>query len=290
MESPKLPTDSLYKMLSIGGIVLVISGALLGWKAIDENALVMAEFRQSEDVLTNAATTAQLKYQFIGQRYQRIETRLDQAINGVNVDALNEFKGGQPNSFPQLADSLKLPKSHGVEFGVTPMPEIPFDASVPDWIAVVGRIRSHRDGVTRFLNARNLTVIPTALKDEALNELADLDTELSNLETLVLALAAPSQAYNASSDQRDWATQKRSFLLYASVFLWATGIAVFGRASKNWFEQTQRYQDAILLAEAKRCEGIEIAPDVPYWREIRWLLFPVSVTLLVRVVMWFFGR
>jgi len=143
--------------------------------------------------------------------------------------------------------------------------------------------------VTRFLNAPNLTVIPNGLKDEALVQLTELDVELSDLESLVLALAAPSQAYNASSDHRDWTTQKRSFLLYASVFLWATGIAVFGRASKNWFEQTQRYQDAILQAEAKRCEGIEIAPDVPYWREIRWLLIPVFVTLLVSVAMWFFG-
>lgn len=283
MDSPKLPTDSLYKMLSIGGLVLVISGSLLAWKAIDENATATAVFRQNADALSNAATAAQLKYLFIGQRFQRIETRLTQAINGVNIDALNEFKGGQPTSVPQLTDTLKIVESHGVEFGTASLPKVEFNAPMNDWIDIVGRIRRHRENMSRFLNVTNLTVIPDDLKAETLNELTELDGELKELESSVFALAVPSQSYNASLEHQEWASAKRLFLLCASVFLWVTGIAVFGRASKNWFEQTQRYQDAILQAEAERCEGIVIAPNIPYSREIRWLLVCVLVTLVVLI-------
>lgn len=261
----------------------MVSGVLLGWKAVDESRLASIAYDESEDALISAATALKLKYHSIGQQYEKVERRMSQAINDVNLDALNEFKGGQPNSFPSLADSLISGPSTGIEFGVTPLPEMDDKSTVATWIETVGRIRKHRDLAISFLNAPNLTVIPDDLVSDAIAAIDDIDIETDELEALILPLAVPHRAFHTASEHQNWSATKRALFFGTALSFFFVGAAVFGRASKNWYDQTQRFQDAILRAQAEESKGYKPVAEVSYKREIGWLALPILLAILLAI-------
>ncbi len=54
IDTTALPTDSLYKMLTIGGVVLVVGGLALCWKSIDETQTSQIALAEAEANLGNA--------------------------------------------------------------------------------------------------------------------------------------------------------------------------------------------------------------------------------------------
>ena len=61
MDSTSLPTDSLCKMLTIGGLVLVIGAFAIGWKAADETQLAVITAAEAESAFANANTPVHLQ-------------------------------------------------------------------------------------------------------------------------------------------------------------------------------------------------------------------------------------
>ncbi len=281
MDSTSLPTDSLYKMLTIGGLVLVIGAFAIGWKAADETQLAMIFTAEAETAFANANTPVHLQCWKIINEYQKIEGQMVRAINpnSVNWEALKEFKGGQPNDFPSLADTLRSPiVGGGINFDEKPSPIIPKNTGVEEWLQIVSKIREHRNSVESFLTAPNLTIINKELQGSGLKQATEIEKLVDQLELTSLSVAAPEQSYESAKRRAQWANTKQKVAMSTAIVIFLIGIFVFARASKNWYEQAQRYHDAILQAEA---HGKEIGKRIILYREVLWVVLPATIGLLL---------
>ena len=292
MESTNLPTDSLYKMLTIGGLVLVIGAFALGWKAIDETQLATIAFAEADTAFVHASAAVRVQYKRIVTEYQTLEDTMARAINknGVNWEAANEFKGGQPNEFPNLADSLSLPdETHGINFDQRPTATIQKRTGVDDWQRIVAKLRSHRKLVRSFLTASNLTIVGRELVDESLLKIEDIEKLVSEIELASIAIGASEQTFQSAQKRLEWSTRKQGVMIASSIALFLLGAVVFSRASKNWYEQTQRYQDAIIRSEAKeKAKEVQIGGGIAIIREIGLVLIPVIICYSVYFVLAYF--
>jgi len=289
LESTSLPTDSLYKMLTIGGLVLVIGAFAIGWKAADETQLVMISTAEAESAFANANTPVHLQCWKIINEYQKIESQMVRAINpnGVNWEALKEFKGGQPNDFPSLVDTLRSQiVGGGINFDAKPSPIIPKNTGVEEWLQIVSKIREHRKSVESFLTAPNLTVISKELQGSGLKQVTEIEKFVDQLELTSLSVAAPERSYESAKRRTQWANTKQKVAMSTAIVIFLIGIFVFARASKNWYEQAQRYHDAILQAEA---HGKKIGTSIILYREGLWVVLPATIGLLLYLIVWSFG-
>ena len=283
MDAEKLPTDSLYKMLTVGGLVLVVAGIALGWKAIDETQESSIAIVEAEAELASAATPLLLQYSAICDEHRSIEDEMVKTIRGVNVEAAKEFKGGQPNDFPALVDTLSISESSGTEWGVRSVPKMDPFSGVDTWLKTVNRMRDHYEVVSSYLTAPNLTVIGKDLREKGLKRFGELQSKISELERSALTLAAPEQKRNSSLLRNQVAKVRQRIVLGFSLALFLLGGFTFGRASKNWYEQLQRYQDAKVRGEAKE-QVVDSGIDVK--KELRWIGLPVGVAVAIIMVLW----
>ena len=276
-------------MLTIGGLVLVIGSFAIGWKAADETQLAMMSTAEAESAFANANTPVHLQCRKIINEYQKIESQMVRAINpnGVNWEALKEFKGGQPNDFPSLADTLRSPLiGIGIDFDAKPALIIPRNIGVEEWLQIVSKIRKHRKSVQEFLTAPNLTVISKELQGVGLKQATEIEELVDKLELTSLSVAAPEQSYESAKRRSQWANTKQKVAMTTAIMIFLIGIFVFARASKNWYEQAQRYHDAILQAEAL---GKEIGKSIVLYREVLWVVLPAAIGLVLCLIVWAFG-
>lgn len=286
MEASSLPTDSLYKMLTIGGLVLVIGGMALGWKAIDETQTSQITLSEAESALANASIPVQLEYMAIEERHRVIEHEIGLVLSGVNVSALKEFKGGQPNDFPSFDQSLsriELGQSAISSLrGMSPVPKHTGSLEVKDWIKIGEEIRKHKDLVDGFLTAPNLTIIKDDLKQKAIKEFEAIQMQVARLDEKAVLLSGPQQTLYSAKLRYNLARKRQLSLLIVGIVLFCVGASVFARASKNWYEQVQRYEDAKLQKEVELKTG---ANDISVRKELFKLGKPVLVGILLSLLL-----
>jgi hypothetical protein len=286
VEASSLPTDSLYKMLTIGGLVLVVGGMALGWKAIDETQTSQIALSEAESALANASVPVQLEYLAIAERHREIEREIGLVLSGVNVNALKEFKGGQPNVFPSFDQSLsriELDESAISSVrGVTPVPKHTGSLEVKDWIKIGEEIRKHKELVDGFLTAPNLTVIKDDLKQKAITEFEAIQSLVLKLDEKAVLLSGPQQTLYSAKLRYDLARKRQLSILLVGFVLFCVGVSVFARASKNWYEQVQRYEDAKLQKEVELHTG---ANEVSVTKELLKLGKPVIVGILLALLL-----
>lgn len=284
VAATSLPTDSLYKMLTIGGLVLIAGGIAIGWKAIDETQASLLALSEAESTLANASVPVQFQYKSICNTYREMEHEVRLALSGVNTNALNEFKGGQPSDFPQLAESLSASSSGGKEFGVKDAPAVSEYKSVDDWLKTAGKIRSHKQVAESFLTAPNLSAIGPETKAEVLEMLDSTQPMVAELEEKAVGLSAPQQLLDSAKLRWELANKRQRIIFGVALLLFCVGVAVFVRASVNWYQRVQRFEDAKLKHEAS-----ELLVDGPIslWANALWLAGPLVVaSLLWCVLIW----
>ena len=207
--------------------------------------------------------------------------------NGVNWEALKEFKGGQPNDFPSLADTLRSPMvGGGINFDAKPTSIIPRNTGVEEWLQIVSKIRKHRKSVEEFLTAPNLTVISKELQGLGLKQATEIEELVDKLELTSLSVAAPEQSYESAKRRSQWANTKQKVAMSTAIMIFLIGIFVFARASKNWYEQAQRYHDAILQAEARGNEIGKSLSRLSLYREVLWTVLPAAFGLALYIIVW----
>jgi uncharacterized membrane protein YidH (DUF202 family) len=284
-----LPTDSLYKMLTIGGIVLVVGGLALSWKAIDQTQASQIALTEAEAAMSNSAVPVQLEYRAICKMYAQVENDISASMSGINLEAQKEFKGGQPDSFPTLAESLRSHQrgreSVGISYDAIAPPILADQLTVKEWIAVTSEMRKHHDLVVGFLEAPNLTIVGKDLARGSLQSINAIQKIVDSLEEKAIALAAPQQGLNSARLRHSLARNQQIVILTVGIFLLVLGMFIFVRASKNWYEQVQRYEDAKLQSEVKDKASLD---EISFFRELRWLAVPIVLTMTIMFVIWCF--
>ena len=285
LDASSLPTDSLYKMLTVGGLVLVVGGIALMWKSIDESQTTQLAVSEAEGALSNAIVAPQLDYKTICNRHKELEDEIRLVMSGVNVKALKEFKGGQPSDFPTLGGSLtsmlKRNTSAGVEWGIVPPPDLADTKSVKDWIRVCSAIREYKKEAASFLTAPNLEIVGPELSERALKEINDIQSMVSELEKKAIALSVPHQALESAKSRHTLAEKRQVVILGSGLILFSLGCFVFARASKNWYEQVQRFDDAILQNQAK---DLAVGKAVSLLWEVGKFFFAVAIGVCATIV------
>jgi cytochrome oxidase Cu insertion factor (SCO1/SenC/PrrC family) len=80
----------------------------------------------------------------------------------------------------------------------------------------------------------------------------------------------------------DLARKRQLSILLVGFVLFCVGVSVFARASKNWYEQVQRYEDAKLQKEVELHTG---ANEVSVTKELLKLGKPVIVGILLALLL-----
>ncbi|HBE69443.1 MAG TPA: hypothetical protein DDW52_14965 [Planctomycetaceae bacterium] len=220
--TPKLPTDSLYKMLTIGGIVLVVSGVLL---LMQSNAALQQ--LRNERLLANATyvqSGARLRVAFetLVGRIRELEQRAEQ------ID--EDFKVSTSFAIEVTADGKLEPKSVHDEF------------SYESWITTLDWTSRYIDGLGRWAEEHEVG-------EEVGNEVASLGASTAELYAMADAVRLPEQKRTAAEVQYESFVADWLFTHTLVVALLLFGLYVFVRASLNWYNQSQRFQDAILARQ-----------------------------------------
>ncbi len=118
----------------------------------------------------------------------------------------------------------------------------------------------------------NLTVVSKELAAKSQNEFEAIQPKIVTLEDKAIALAAPMQTYTSAKLRHQLALSRQKLILCSGLALLILGVFVFARASKNWYEEVQRYEDAKLKEEAK---SLIVGKPISLIREGFWLGIPL---------------
>ena len=224
MDASKLPTDSLYKMLAIGGLALLIAGFALVWPSTTMEENSFNEYSLSSNEFKLAAQGIYLT---------------DQEL----IQALQEISKEWDNETPRIIRSL-----------LKRLEEIPCDVeSVDQTNAAEFRIKA-----AEYLQSLEIRRLLLGQVVDILNEL-DCPSEykytlgrLDKLHESRLNVLISSYAAFRSNDTSDMTNVRQAFIqMRAGIPLVFLGFYVFSRAMRNWYTQAQQYQDAILKSEAE---------------------------------------
>lgn len=221
VNTPTLPTDSLYKMLTIAGIVMVIGGYALGWDAVKS--------------ISNSTEEVQLQKNV----YERHLDDLDEEMSRIRhsyIEVIYKFREVlKPFQKEWRDDSFKM----YFDYPSAEDPDFRWSEAAYEWrIGISTDIRNITNGTSGFtVHAPQSTEIAEAMK-----------TVLSKAEAFEVNSGLHGAKKKAAVEENSKLNRIKPVLLGAllfSVLLFMCGVSVFLQGSINWYNQIQVIDDRV---------------------------------------------
>ncbi len=220
METPSLPTDSLYKMIAVGGLATMITGVAFLWKGVDlvgESSFVFAE---SSRALTAECKVLELRVKSVLAKSEKISS-LVKAVDGKDPE-------------PMVAKSDATPSKQPVD-------------SMIESIELLSDARATWDRI-------DLDKIRKS-DQETTDRIVAMGAEMEKINSEMVELLDRALETEAANRKFEWARKRgESLVRLADVFV-PVGILLFLTGCFLWYNLTQKHQDAIIAMEAKKLKG-----------------------------------